>query len=73
MQYSNKNIIDIYDVSNEGILLACLGLSKKTKFITKKNLRSWIPNLPGIEFDYELLSEMIEHLDEPYYDEQYLK
>ena len=73
MQYSKKNTIDIYDVSNEGILLACWGLSKKTKYITKNNLSGWIPDIPGVKFEYNLLSEMIEHLNEPFYDGQYLK
>ena len=73
MQYSKKNTIDIYDVSNEGILLACWGLSKKTKYITKDNLSDWIPDIPGVKFEYNLLSEMIEHLNEPFYDGQYLK
>ena len=73
MQYNNLNEKDIYDISNEGVLIACWGLSKKTKYITKENIKDWIPNIEGVEFDVNKLIDMIKHLDEPYYNGQYLK
>lgn len=73
MQYNDLNKKDIYDISNEGVLIACWGLSKKTKYITKENIKDWIPNIEGVEFDVDKLIDMIKHLDEPYYNGQYLK
>lgn len=73
MKYDKKNCKDIYDISNEGILIACWGLSKKTKYITDENVKGKIPDIDGVNFDCDLIKEMINHLDSPYYDGQYLK
>lgn len=62
-----------YSISNEGILIACWGLSKKTKYITDENVKGKIPDIDGVNFDCDLIKEMINHLDSPYYDGQYLK
>lgn len=70
--FDKTNEKDIYDISNEGVLIACLGINKKTKYITEENLKNFIPNIRGVKFDVNKLTEMIKHLDEPYYDGQYL-
>lgn len=74
MAHDKKNSKDIYDLTNEGILVACWGLSKKTKrIINVKNVKQFIPNIDGVEFDCNLIKEMLGHLDKPFYDGQYLK
>ena len=38
MKYNKKNNKGIYDCSNEGIFIACMGLSKRAAYITKENI-----------------------------------
>ncbi|MGN0319262.1 MAG: hypothetical protein ACI4E1_15160 [Lachnospira sp.] len=73
MKRDKKNTKDIYDLTNEGILVACWGLSKKTKrIITSENAEYFIPCIDGVTFDYNLVKEMLAHLDKPFYNGQYL-
>lgn len=41
--------------------------------ISDENVKGKIPDIDGVNFDCDLIKEMINHLDSPYYDGQYLK
>ena len=44
MKYDQKNEKDIYECSDEGIFIACMGLSNKTSFITPQNIYEFLPS-----------------------------
>lgn len=72
LQYSQKNQKDIYDCSNEGIFIACMGLSKRATLINEYNVDYYIENIP-VPLDKIMICNMVENMMSKPYDGQYLK
>lgn len=73
MQYDRKNKKDIYDCSNEGIFIACMGLSKRADRINKNNIDYYLSNVDNVNLDAELICEMVSTMMSKPYDGNYLK
>lgn len=73
MQYDRKNKKDIYDCSNEGIFIACMGLSKRADRINKNNIDYYLSNVYNVNLDAELICEMVSTMMSKPYDGNYLK
>lgn len=73
MQYNNKNIKDIYDCTNEGIFIACMGLSKRARNITRENVDYYLKSIDNVKLDSDLICEMVENMMNKPYDGNYLK
>lgn len=74
MQYSKKNIKDIYDCTNEGIFIACMGLSKRAyiNYFADKRIDAYIKNI-DIELDKEKICEMAKNMMQKPYNGNYLQ
>lgn len=73
MQYRNKNKKDIYECSNEGIFIACMGLSKRANRINKNNIDYYLSLIDGLELDGEVICEMVSKMMSKPYNGNYLK
>lgn len=73
MQYDRKNKKDIYDCSNEGIFIACMGLSKRADRINKNNIDYYLGIVDNVELDGEEICEMVSTMMTRPYDGNYLK
>ena len=73
MQYSNKNKKDIYDFTNEGIFIACMGLSKRATYITRENVEYYLECIDDVKLDPVLICDMVEKMMTKPYDGNYLK
>lgn len=73
MQYDRKNKKDIYDCSNEGIFIACMGLSKRADRINKNNIDYYLDIVDNVELDGEEICEMVSTMMTRPYDGNYLK
>lgn len=73
MQYGEKNEKDIYDCSNEGIFIACMGLSKRADKINKDNIDYYLNIIDGIELDKDKICDMVSKMMGKPYDGNYLE
>lgn len=73
MQYSKENKKDIYDVSNEGIFIACMGLSKRADSINRLNIDYYLSLIQGVELDGNIICEMVDKMMSKPYAGNYLK
>ena len=72
MQYDKPNKKDIYDFSNEGIFIACMGLSKRADIIKIDNVNEYIDIIDNVELDAEKICEMVSIMMKKPYDGNYL-
>lgn len=72
MQYGKKNKKDIYDCSNEGIFIACMGLSKRALKINENSVEYYTS---GIEapLDHQKICNMVDVMMDRPYGGNYLK
>lgn len=73
MQYNKRNKIDIYDCSNEGIFIACMGLSRKTSYINEENIDYYISLVDGVDLNKEEILNMLSKMMDKPYNNNYLK
>jgi hypothetical protein len=73
MQYNKKNEKDIYDCTNEGIFIACMGLSKRADRITKDNINCYLKEVENVELNADEICNMVERMMEKPYKGNYLK
>jgi len=73
MQYGNRNKKDIYECSNEGIFIACMGLSKRADKLNEDNIDYYLSLIEGLELDGKIICEMVSKMMEKPYDGNYLK
>lgn len=67
MQYNKKNVKDVYDCTNEGIFIACMGLSKRADRITRDNIDYYLQGVDNVELDPNIICNMVEKMmDRPY-------
>ena len=72
MQYRNKNKKDIYECSNEGIFIACMGLSKRANKINRNNIDYYLSFIEGLDLDGEVICEMVSKMMSRPYEGNYL-
>ena len=73
MKYDKKNDKDIYDCTNEGIFIACMGLSKRAVNITRENIDYYLQNIDNVELDSDIICGMVEKMMDRPYEGNYLK
>ena len=73
MKYDEKNEKDIYDCTNEGIFIACMGLSKRASYITRENIDYYLQRIGNVELNSEVICDMVERMMEKPYEGSYLK
>ena len=73
MKYNRKNEKDIYDCTNEGIFIACMGLSKMATNITPENIDYYLQSIENVQLDAEIICDMVEKMMDRPYDGNYLK
>lgn len=73
MKYDKKNDKDIYDCTNEGIFIACMGLSKRAVNITRENIDYYLQNIDNVELDSDIICDMVEKMMDRPYEGNYLK
>lgn len=73
MKYNRKNEKDIYDCTNEGIFIACMGLSKRATHITPENIDYYLQSIENVQLDAEIICDMVEKMMDRPYDGNYLK
>lgn len=73
MKYNRKNEKDIYDCTNEGIFIACMGLSKRATNITPENIDYYLQSIENVQLDAEIICDMVEKMMDRSYDGNYLK
>ena len=73
MQYEKNNIKDIYDCSNEGIFIACMGLSKRADKINKDNIEYYLSIINDVQLDKEKICDMVSIMMSKLYDGNYLE
>lgn len=73
MKYDKKNDKDIYDCTNEGIFVACMGLSKRAVNITRENIDYYLQNIDNVELDSDIICDMVEKMMDRPYEGNYLK
>lgn len=66
MQYQKKNNIDIYDCSNEGIFIACMGLNKRASKICDENIDYYLQSIPTYLDRQKVLDMVNTMMDKPY-------
>ena len=72
MRGPKKNVKDIYDCSNEGIFIACMGLSKRANKINKDNIDYYLKPIQVSLDRNEILNMVSIMMDKPY-ENNYLK
>ena len=73
MKYNKKNEKDIYDCTNEGIFIACMGLSKRADHITKNNIDYYLRKINDVNLDPDMICDMVDKMMEKPYEGNYLK
>ena len=71
--FASKNEKDIYDCTNEGIFIACMGLSKRATNITPENIDYYLQSIENVQLDAEIICDMVEKMMDRPYDGNYLK
>lgn len=67
MKYNKKNDKDIYDCTNEGIFIACMGLSKRATYISKENIDYYLQSIDNVELNPDIICNMVGNMmDKPY-------
>lgn len=72
MKYNKRNEKDIYDCTNEGIFIACMGLSKRADKITRDNIDYYLQGM-DVALDSELICDMVEEMMDRPYEGNYLR
>lgn len=72
MQHENKNKKDIYECSNEGIFIACMGLSHRATQINPDNIDFYLKDIP-VSIDREEVLHMLDIMMDKPYGGNYLK
>lgn len=72
MQYNQKNKKDIYDCSNEGIFVACMGLSKRANRINEETVDYYLSVIDDVELDGKMICQMVSNMMSKPYDGNYL-
>lgn len=66
MKYHKRNDIDVYDCSNEGIFIACMGLSKRADKINDSTIDYYLAPI-GVSLDREKILDMVDTMmDKPH-------
>ena len=73
MQYNARNKKDIYDCSNEGIFIACMGLSKRANKLDKDNIEYYLSFIDNVYLDGDVICEMVSSMMNKPYNGNYLK
>ena len=73
MQYDKKNVKDIYECTNEGIFIACMGLSKRATYITEENIGYYLQNIDNVKLDLNIICDMVKNMMKRPYEGNYLK
>ena len=73
MKYRSKNDKDIYDCSNEGIFIACMGLSKRADYINQDNVEYYLQSIDNVDLNADIICDMVEKMMDKPYDGNYLK
>ncbi len=73
MKYDRKNDKDIYDCSNEGIFIACMGLSKRALFINESSINYYLNKINNVYLDKKIICEMVNTMMDKPYNGNYLK
>lgn len=73
LKYDKKNDKDIYDCTNEGIFIACMGLSKRAVNITRENIDYYLQSIDNVELDSDIICDMVEKMMDRPYEGNYLK
>lgn len=73
MKFDQQNEKDIYDCTNEGIFIACMGLSKRADRITRHNIYYYIHEIDEVELNPDKICNMVEHMMDRPYDGNYLQ
>lgn len=74
MQYNEKNKKDIYDCSNEGIFIACMGLSKRAKKINGNNIDVYLSSIDrNVDINRNEVLKMVSEMMSKPYKGNYLK
>lgn len=73
MKYNKKNNKDIYDCTNEGIFIACMGLSKRATYITKENIDYYLQSIDNVELNPDIICDMVGNMMNRPYEGNYLK
>ena len=71
MQYHQKNKIDIYNCSNEGIFIACMGLNKRAGKLSEENIDYYLQPIP-VHLDRQKILDMVDKMMDRPYDGNYL-
>ena len=68
MQYKNKNRKDIYECSNEGIFIACMGLSKRALRINENTIDYYMNFIDySVTLDSDKILKMVNvMMDKPF-------
>ena len=70
----DKNKKDIYDCSNEGIFIACMGLSKRAKKINGNNIDVYLSNIDrNVDINRNEVLKMVSEMMSKPYKGNYLK
>lgn len=72
MQYHEKNKIDIYDCSNEGVFIACMGLNKRASKINNDNIDYYLSPI-SVPLDRERILNMVDTMMNKPHNGNYLK
>lgn len=73
MQYNRKNRKDIYDCSNEGIFIACMGLSKRANYIEPDNIDYYLEQVEGLSLKPDVICDMVSKMMTHPYNGNYLR
>ena len=73
MQGSDKNKIDIYDCSNEGIFIACMGLSKRADIISEDNIEYFTKPIKNAKLDLDKICDMVAKMMNKPFNNNYLE
>lgn len=73
MQYNKRNEKDIYECSNEGIFIGCMGLSKRASIITQDNIEYYVFKIKNIELDKVKICDMVQRMMSKPYNGNYLE
>lgn len=73
MKYDKKNDKDIYDCSNEGIFIACMGLCKRALFINESSIDYYLNKINNAYLDKKIICEMVNTMMDKPYNGNYLK
>ena len=62
-----------YECTNEGIFIACMGLSKRATCITEENIGYYLQNIDNVKLDSNIICDMVKNMMKRPYEGNYLK